>query len=58
MKGVKIVDNIEKLVRERRSFRTFDGREVTAEDREKLTFIHMRSPPIRMSKRVTSVSAE
>lgn len=36
MKGVKIVDNIERLVRERRSFRTFDGREVTAEDREKL----------------------
>ena len=36
MKGVKIVDNIEKLVHERRSFRTFDGREVMAEDREKL----------------------
>ena len=36
MKGVKIVDNIEKLVHERRSFRTFDGREVTTEDREKL----------------------
>ena len=30
------MDNIEKLVRERRSFRTFDGRELTAEDREKL----------------------
>ena len=30
------MDNIEKLVRERRSVRTFDGRKVTAEDREKL----------------------
>ncbi len=30
------MDNIEKLVRERRSVRTFDGRELTAEDKEKL----------------------
>lgn len=30
------MDNIEKLVRERRSFRTFDGRALTAEDKEKL----------------------
>lgn len=30
------MENIEKLVRERRSVRTFDGRKVTAEDREKL----------------------
>ncbi len=30
------MDNIEKLVRERRSFRTYDGRELTAEDKQKL----------------------
>ena len=30
------MDNMEKLVRERRSVRTFDGRELTAEDKEKL----------------------
>ena len=30
------MNHVEKLVRERRSFRTFDGRELTAEDREKL----------------------
>ena len=30
------MNNIEKLVRERRSVRTFDGRELTSEDREKL----------------------
>ncbi len=30
------MDNMEKLVRERRSVRTFDGRALTAEDREKL----------------------
>ena len=30
------MDNIEKLVRERRSIRTYDGRELTAEDKEKL----------------------
>ena len=30
------MDNIEKLVRERRSVRTFDGRELTADDKEKL----------------------
>ncbi len=30
------MDNIEKLVRERRSVRTFDGRELRVEDREKL----------------------
>ena len=30
------MDNIEKLVRERRSVRTFDGRELTADDKKKL----------------------
>ena len=30
------MDNVEKLVRERRSVRTFDGHGLTAEDREKL----------------------
>ncbi len=30
------MDHIEKLVRERRSFRTYDGRELTAYDKEKL----------------------
>ena len=30
------MDNMEKLVRERRSVRTFDGRELAAEDKEKL----------------------
>ena len=30
------MDNIEKLVRQRRSFRTYDGRKLTAEDTEKL----------------------
>ena len=30
------MDNIEKLVHDRRSVRTYDGRELTAEDRDKL----------------------
>ena len=42
--------NIEKLVRERRSFRTFDGRELTAEDREKLcAFIETIENPYGLS---------
>ena len=44
------MDNIEKLVRERRSVRTFDGRELTAEDKEKLcTFIETIDNPYNLS---------
>ena len=33
------MDNMKKLVGERRSVRTFDGRELTAADKEKLALI-------------------
>ena len=43
------MDNIEKLIRERRSVRTFDGRELTETDKEKLcTFIDTIDNPYRL----------
>ena len=43
------MDNIEKLVRERRSVRTFDGRELTETDKDKLcTFINTIDNPYEL----------